>query len=61
MNLNPRSFFRTQSAKAPLFILESIKKNKVSVFLAAAFLLIVIIYPFVIEKIVVQAMVAMAK
>jgi branched-chain amino acid transport system permease protein len=47
MNLN-----QAQNTKAPLLILETIKKNKISVFLAAAFLLIVIIYPFAMERIV---------
>jgi len=40
------------SASTPLVILETLKKNKTAAFLVLGFLLIVIIYPFVIERIV---------
>jgi len=46
MNLN-----QTRGAKAPPLILETFKKNKVSVILTLGFLLIVIIYPFAVERI----------
>jgi len=42
---------QAQSAKAPLLILETIKKNKLTVFLVAAVLLIFLIYPFAVERI----------